>query len=64
MKIFAFSSQSLQSALHPLSSSALLTKSFALTSFDYLMLSSQRFSVHPPNPPFAPLTCPSEDLPH
>lgn len=62
--MLAFAGQSLQSVLHPLASSALQTKSFALTSFDYPMLSSQCFSDHPPNPPFAPLPCPSEDPPH
>lgn len=62
--MLAFSTQSLQSVLHALSSSALLTKTFALTSFDYSILSSQCFSDHPPNSPFASLACPSEDPPH
>lgn len=55
---------SLQSVLYPFSSVALLTKSFALTSFDYSMPSSQCFFDHPRNTPSAPLACPSEDPPH
>lgn len=62
--MLAFSSQSLQSVLDPHSSIALLTKYFALTSFDYLVLTTQCFSDHPFSPLLAPLACSSVDPPH